>query len=213
MAAFMECNEEAYYWLGVLFADGAGNYPDYRLCLKSKHANFIQAFADYVSKPVKTGMGMGARSVVYRVDFYSKEIRLRLIELGYTVSRKADRALPEIPPSMVRHFLRGYFDGDGSIHKDRRKPNCWRLEWCVHKSASEAIKHLLEVHCPSANVRLYDKKSVDCLMIYNSEGVQEVLRFLYENASVCPHPKVKAPGVQSLVEGILQAKRVNSVNA
>lgn len=203
MKAFQKLNEETYYWLGVLFADGSGTAWN-RIILKSKDYEFTKSFADYVEQEVAEGMG--ARSTVYRVQFSDKELRERLIDLGWTRGKKDERELPRHLFSTyegTKHFMRGYFDGDGSIHKDHRKPNGWRLEISTHNPYTREMKRLIEESCPSANVRDYNRKSSDRLMIYNFEGVKEVLQWLYKDASICPHPKIKAEGVKSLIGVIL----------
>lgn len=198
--AFTVQNEETYYWLGVLFADGNGSEWN-RIILKSQHRCFAESFGRYVGQEVKEGVG--ARSAVYRVDFSDKEMRQRLIALGYTKERKTERSIPKLPQSMIRHFLRGYFDGDGCIHKDHRKPNCWRLELSTHKVNSESIASLMRQGSPNANICHYAKETSERLMVYNADGVRELLQFMYKGAEVLPHPKVKQPSVQSLTEGIL----------
>lgn len=203
MKAFQKLDENTFYWLGVLFADGSGTMWN-RIILKSKDYDFTKAFADYVGQEIIEGMG--ARSTVYRVDFSDKELRSRLIELGWTREKKYERSLPKsifYNLEGARHFMRGYFDGDGSIHKDHRKLNGWRLEMSTHKTYTNEMKNLLSSMCPKANIRRYDRKTSNRLMIYNFEGVQEVLRWLYADASVCPHPKSKADSVKSLMEVIL----------
>mgnify|MGYP000852388664 CR=1 FL=1 len=201
MDAFKKYDEETYYWLGVLFADGSGTVWN-RILLKSKDLEFVEG--TYVGKPVKEGRG--ARTVVCRVDFSDKVMRERLIALGWTKENKTTRKLPESlfhNLEGARHFMRGYFDGDGSIHKDHRKPNGWRLEMSTHSSYTNSMKKLMKAMCPSANIRRYNRKTSERLMIYNFEGVREVLRWLYADASVCPHPKIKADSVKSLIEEIL----------
>lgn len=194
MTAFVSKNEEAFYWLGVLFADGSGSNWN-RISLKSKDPVFLQKFADYVGKDMKETKG--ERSVVYVVEFSDKTLRDRLLGLGFTRTVKADRPIPKLPNSMVQHFLRGYFDGDGSIHKDHRKKNCWRLEIATHVPTSEAIKNLLKKSCPAANIGISRRSTSERLLVYNASGVAEILKFLYKDAKVSPHQKaVKA---QSLI--------------
>ena len=203
MKAFQKMNEETYYWLGVLFADGSGTQWN-RIILKSKYYEFTKAFADYVGQEVIEGRG--ARSTVYRVDFSDKELRQILIEMGWTKERKQDRLIPtHILYNLegARHFMRGYFDGDGSIGKDPRKPNGWRLEMSTHKPYTSVMNSIISLMCPTANIRAYARGTSERLMIYNFEGVKEVLQWLYKDASVCPHPKIKADSVKSLIDEIL----------
>ena len=143
----------------------------------------------------------GARSVVFSVDFSDKQLRQCLEELGYLRCTKTTRPIPTIPKAMIRHFLRGYFDGDGSIHKDHRKVNCWRIEIATHAATTEAVKYLLNMACPLANIRVYKRNTSERLMIYNAEGVKQILEFLYKEASVTPHSK--ADRVKSLIGAIL----------
>lgn len=204
MTAFKNLNEETFYWFGLLFADGSANgQKDYvnRVSFKSKDYALAKAYADYVGR--KPREVKGERSVVYEVVFQDKEIRERLYNLGLEWALKKDRQLPPLPNGMERHFLRGYFDGDGSIHKDHRKPNCWRLEVSTHPAYTEDMKELLEYFCTTANIRAYSRTTSDRLMVYNVAGVKEILKFLYKDVTVAPHPKVKAESVKSLIEGIL----------
>ncbi|MBI2099655.1 hypothetical protein HYT45_04615 [Candidatus Uhrbacteria bacterium] len=51
----------------------------------------------------------------YRIQIGSKIIFDDLIKLGLTPNKSLTLKLPEIPKDYLPHFLRGYFDGDGSI--------------------------------------------------------------------------------------------------
>ena len=51
----------------------------------------------------------------YRIQIGSKIIFNDLIKLGLTPNKSLTLKLPKIPKNYLPHFLRGYFDGDGSI--------------------------------------------------------------------------------------------------
>lgn len=59
------------------------------------------------------------------LNLYSKQIPQDLIRLGCTSNKSASLRLPtkdQVPSRLMSHFLRGYFDGDGSISYGNYEP-------------------------------------------------------------------------------------------
>ncbi len=52
----------------------------------------------------------------YRLQIGSKIIFNDLLKLGMTPNKSKTIKLPEIPEKYFRHFIRGYFDGDGCVN-------------------------------------------------------------------------------------------------
>lgn len=83
-------------------------------------------------------------SIFYRLQIGSNEICKDLRLLGFG-ERKAKRMrIPNIPNKYFRHFLRGYFDGDGNVwigfvHKSRKKQT-----YVIQTSFTSASKGFLE---------------------------------------------------------------------
>ncbi len=65
----------------------------------------------------------------YRIQIGSKEIYNDLISLGLTEKKSKKIKFPLVPKKMLAHFIRGYFDGDGSVvvSKFRRSNRGGRL--------------------------------------------------------------------------------------
>ena len=64
-------------------------------------------------------------NTLYRLQIGSKEIVEILQDLGFNTRKTKHIPFPNIPKSMLSHFVRGYFDGDGNIwkgevHKERK---------------------------------------------------------------------------------------------
>ena len=65
----------------------------------------------------------------YRLQIGSKEIFSDLLKLGIKPKKSKTIKLPDVPDKYFSHFLRGYFDGDGSANictykqKGRQKPS------------------------------------------------------------------------------------------
>ena len=58
---------------------------------------------------------------VYRLQIGSKIMFSDLSSLGFTPRKSKTIKLPNIPDKYFRHFARGYFDGDGNVHVQKRQ--------------------------------------------------------------------------------------------
>nr|DAF81145.1 MAG TPA: Intein splicing domain [Caudoviricetes sp.] len=117
--------EEKAYWMGFLYADG---YMDDRkhcisLCLKEEDKSMVLQFRKF--------LGLGPKKLhkktknINNKQFYSYEFSVNnrelydcLINLGCFPRKTYKLRFPtqrQVPSEFIRHFVRGYFDGDGSV--------------------------------------------------------------------------------------------------
>ncbi|NIO20686.1 MAG: hypothetical protein GTN76_08095, partial [Candidatus Aenigmarchaeota archaeon] len=52
---------------------------------------------------------------IYSILIYNEKIYDDLIGLGLTPRKSLTMKFPEVPPEYMRHFIRGCWDGDGSV--------------------------------------------------------------------------------------------------
>src|SRR5205085_9225815 len=124
--AFARLDDEATaYWLGFLCADGC-NYRrrgcgEVHLVLQKRDIPHLERFAAFVGteKPIRKE----ARYETYRLSLYSKRMSDDLIRLGCPPRKSWALAFPAVPGPLVAHFIRGYFDGDGSASMSARFGN------------------------------------------------------------------------------------------
>lgn len=114
--------EEKAYWLGFIFADGCIGYKNnsFELSLALKDINHLQKFSKFMKflKPIKTDS--------YRCRFMvsNKHLWNTLNSYGCTPRKSLTLKFPNKDifksEDLIRHFIRGYFDGDGCItfHKN-----------------------------------------------------------------------------------------------
>jgi intein-encoded DNA endonuclease-like protein len=57
----------------------------------------------------------------YRFQIGSKIVYSDLLKLGLTPRKSKTIELPNVPDKYFRHFVRGYFDGDGNVHVQKRR--------------------------------------------------------------------------------------------
>ena len=109
------------YWLGYLTADGYV-YPDgYKVTLCSKDREAIEKF----KTAIKSGHAIGESKVLdkrtkktytrYSIQVASKAFSSHLIALGLKGVKSFRCEPPNLSPEMFSHYVRGLFDGDGSI--------------------------------------------------------------------------------------------------
>lgn len=119
----IDCESKAYF-LGLLYADGSNSKRGYvKIALQEKDCDILRSF----SKEIKfTGK-------LKRIEYNDKninhqnqyELRLakryfsdNLIRLGCYPKKSLILDFPnesQVPNNFIHHFIRGYFDGDGSV--------------------------------------------------------------------------------------------------
>ena len=103
------------YFLGLLLADGHISKHN-TIMLTMKDADVVEKWKSFLNTdaPIKID-----KHGNYYLNIVCKRIADRLKEIGFN-NRKSyhvdfDRIIGNVPESLMHHFLRGLFDGDGSI--------------------------------------------------------------------------------------------------
>lgn len=119
-------SERKAYWLGYLFADGfVGDEHYHNIVFSQKESDgyIVEEFAKDIgftgkirkSMPGKGTFKNGQPQMV--VNFSSLKMAKDLYALKMYPRKSMDmKELPPIQEELMPHFIRGYFDGDGSIH-------------------------------------------------------------------------------------------------
>ncbi|MFQ6071596.1 MAG: hypothetical protein ACE5KT_02705 [Methanosarcinales archaeon] len=104
------------YILGFIYADGCvmDNNTSKRLKfgLRKKDGELVQKVLDCMESNHKV---TNYRKHFKEFVIVNKEIYNDLRKLGVTPRKTFTRKFPDIPDVFVSHFVRGYFDGNGSI--------------------------------------------------------------------------------------------------
>jgi len=115
--------EQKAYWLGFIAADGSvQNKPGKRLlsiCLSEKDVEHLLMFRTHIKSDHSiyhahriTSFGP-CRSA--QLDLSSAKMVSDLSKCGIVPRKSLILSPPQIRKSLVRHWIRGYFDGDGSV--------------------------------------------------------------------------------------------------
>ena len=108
--------EEKAYWLGFLYADGSVGSTDNRieLTLAQCDYNHLVKFKNFIGLDNK--IAYREKIKAYRYVFKDQGVKSDLIKLGCIPKKSLVLTFPteqQVPPHLLRHFMRGYFDGDG----------------------------------------------------------------------------------------------------
>lgn len=125
--------EEKAYWLGFLYADGCvfiSNHHSYSLILElsSVDKEHIQKFKTAIASDTLIKETQRDNRHISRLCIGNKELVCDLISHGCVPKKTLILDFPTIiSQNLIRHFIRGYFDGDGCLsvksyyHKQRKK--------------------------------------------------------------------------------------------
>lgn len=188
----IETEHDAYF-LGLLLADGYVNTNKctVRLKLHSKDVDILEKYCDYLKMDrscIKNEIHSVTGNLQSYVSIYSKQVVLRLHSYG-VVQAKSCKETPyvDIRENLLRHYIRGYFDGDGCIRSDLTSINV-----C-------GSKEILSFICKVFNEKLgIYKDETDFAHYCNMYKVtfcgnnkRAILRYLYEDSSVYLNRKFK----------------------
>lgn len=191
-------SERKAYWFGLLMADGCikDDRDVLSIGLKEEDKYLLEMLRDDLksNKPLyfrDLRSKNPTWSNSYTIDFNSKILVSRLIELGCVPRKSLSLEFPkeqDLPRYLLKHFIRGYIDGDGCICLSKTRPiisvNLVSTEMFCN-SLALYIKEELNIHCSyTAKVRKDIQTTSRILSISGNLQVLKFLDWLYENASI-----------------------------
>jgi hypothetical protein len=189
--------EEKAYILGFIAADGyVGDY-ELKIALNSKDIEILEKIKICLKSDVKIKTFTqlctftGKITNVCSLSFSNLHMISKLRSLGFTRNKTTDFKFPNIPKEFFIHFIRGYFDGDGSMSKSLCKDGYTR--YCASiagtKSFLNEVKSLIEADCSiKFNTKLYKRFNTEnccyALTLSGKQNVNTFLDLLYKDSSI-----------------------------
>jgi len=184
-------SEENAYFLGLLYADGCVQIKNtqYVMTIKLKKEDIIiiEKLRDILSpsSPVKLYDG---KYSYFRT--HQKIICDQLIDLGCVPNKSLKLIFPSfIKPELVRHFIRGYSDGDGTIYKNKLRHGInfiWKIistdKFC--NSVKEIINKTLNVNCSLSLSCPKTNQITTTLSVGGNRQSKKLLDWLYSDATI-----------------------------
>lgn len=177
------------YILGYLFADGSLEDASYLrgkyLRITSCDLTIVQAIRkafDSEHKIIKLAPTTANGKPRYFLRIGDHIIYNDLLSLGLTPCKSLKMLFPKhIPSSLMSDFIRGYFDGDGTVYLEKRKNSY--IPRAVFTSGSkkflEGLSSIITSHCGLTRIKkIYDSHR-SYQLVYKTKEATKVLDFMF----------------------------------
>lgn len=212
-AFFSKWSNEMAYVLGLIYTDGnidpgMLNDPARKTTLKIGRLTFAQREKELLEKFLNL-IGSDSKILYRRREEYtnttagelyyfhinSNIFYEQLTKLGLTPNKSLSMTFPEIPDEYIRHFIRGCWDGDGSVYIEKRNGNLKTSFVC---GSLEFIKVLME-HLNKrglSDVTLYEnrrgkKGNISYYFRYGTKDSIKLFHYLYDEVPESQYLKRK----------------------
>jgi len=184
--------EEQAYWLGFIAADGCVyEYPDQKrgsliITLNKKDINQLEKFKIFMKTEAKIvfvdGEGYSkGKDQLCRITINSIQIIRDLINLGILPRKSLILKPPKnIPSNLLLHFIRGYFDGDGTIYNQNTNVV---VGFCGTKEILEWIQTILNTDL-SYSKRYDDNKNNYSIRVGGTNKPFKMISQFYDNSTI-----------------------------
>lgn len=174
------------YWLGFLYADGNVSNKENKIELSLSMCDYshIEKFKKYVG--LNNKICFREKQQAYRFSFRSYEIKDNLINNGCIPKKSLILQFPDknqVPDELLRHFMRGYFDGDGCFCNTNC---CFEASFLgTEDFINGFLKRGPDIFTKS-NYGIYNgsaSKKIKKYSVYR-HNIKEFLNYLYKDANI-----------------------------
>lgn len=172
--------EEKAYWLGFIYADGyvSNKRNEFELSLSLKDEDHLIKFANFIGYPGNV------KKDTYRCRFQitNKHFKENLMNLGVIPQKSLKLTFPNtniVPEHLIKHFIRGYFDGDGTILT--KETSCCKLRISLLGTESFLIDLLKIVE---VNKKIYKAKSKAYYFSLAIKNSKKFCEFIYTDSNI-----------------------------
>jgi hypothetical protein len=182
--------EKKAYWLGVLFADGnitKKASKSGQIIFSSKDKEWVKLFLSDVGSNNSPNCEYQKlyKKYIWKAQITSAQMYNDLNNLGCTPTKTKTIRIPILEDELVHHFIRGYFDGDGTVGAYKNlKNNDWKILKSGFCSGSQKfIIDLLKI-LPVKNKTI--KESNECYITQHSlHDTLNLFEYMYKDYTTC----------------------------
>jgi len=176
------------YWLGFVSADGCvSDKNQLVLSLSARDTDHLGKLAEELQSDLIPRL---SRDLTYcTIAFSSKILIADLAKYGVVPRKTFSIRLPDMPHHLMRHYIRGYTDGDGGIYKQARHGKyrddafTYRFQITTNYEMIKDIIAAIETHL-GFGLKFQKARSVYTLYASSLNIVASVADWLYSDATV-----------------------------
>ena len=177
---------EKAYWLGFLYADGCTHNGSSEVSIQLTDKEHIEKFKQAIGAinhkivEIHDTRGENAKTL-YMFSIKDKQLHADLCKWGCVPNKTfLINKIPNIPRDYVSHFLRGYFDGDGSLHY-LKSTNNFRISFTC--GSVEFLEDIQKELGTSLSIRNEKGTNSNYLQISGRHQVERILNYLYKDST------------------------------
>lgn len=188
-------NEYDAYILGLWFADGSISRNQSTIGLSQTDSALLEQIRDYLSPDLILRKDKSA--LILKIS--SMDFKNNLVSHGITKNKSyTDFSIPLINKELQRHFIRGYFDGDGTVYMDGKylRFNICSItmnilteislvfnEFHIESKINTEIREGKLLSNPQGKYST-NYKNMHRLFVRKNESLYKLFNFLYEDATI-----------------------------
>lgn len=189
---FEKWDEESAYVYGYILADGSLNLSakyngkrtnKYTLRFKTKDRSLLQQIKESLSsehpiRKINTRRGDNKR-VYHELSIARKALVSDLVDYGVEQNKTHTISFPEFLPSdMYRHFIRGFFDGDGSVYRTD-KFVCASFTTQSEAFIDSVNQHLKRMLGTDIRAKHQDSYGCHSISYYKKKSIRDIYDYMY----------------------------------
>ena len=197
---FQEINNESNaYFLGLFYADAYVNTKNNNVEITLKDLELIKKINKYIANntckiSIKTAMG----GTYYRIFICNQTIVKDLIRHGCHQKKSLTLKAPNIDRQLIRHFIRGYLDGDGCIDINFSKRR-FGISFIGTLDVLNYIRnYTFEIMGSKGSITKRDISNCYCLRYGGRINTYKILFWLYKDSTI--HMERKYQKYKSIVD-------------
>lgn len=189
-SAFDEYTEESCYWAGFLMADGNTDAKGrIRIMLKYDDILHLEKFKAYL----KSTHSISSNTNKYNrcsFEFTNREM-CEVLDLNFNIvpNKSLIAKFPKLPDPVLRHFIRGYFDGGGSVCESFSNKNS--ITASIYATFTSGSKEFIQCLYSKINLVLDTNGHLQDFgtgkkwqIKYNTNDAKKLLDYMYKDANV-----------------------------
>lgn len=168
------------YFLGVMYSDGS--VSTHQFYLKMKDEDVIQQFKQVLQAETPIRRIENPFSA-YIFEVSCKKLCNDLAMQGCVPNKTRVIQMPKLRDDLYRHFIRGFFDGDGCVHLDDKIYHCQFDITCASLKFLEELRPIITANAIT-NGGINKEKNYDVWHLrYSGHQVIKILDWLYEDSN------------------------------
>ena len=196
-------NEVKAYFLGLFYADGYNNQDNksIRLGFAEKDKELLNKFIEAIcsNHKVQTRLKDDGSQMFYSVTINSPILSGDLAKHGCVQAKThlLDK-MPEMSEELYRHFIRGYFDGDGSVYYTQSgNTDKITLSWTGNKPFLEDVQAYLIKELEVSKTAIYishpDRNNLIGDLRYSNGTATKIHNWMYSDCQYYSERKKMIP--------------------